>query len=126
MKRVIISLGLLLSTVSCTTIPNALNPLAPDKGINATVQLGKENHKTENKTLAQIDSKSTTTNDNKAEVINQKYESMPPWVLLLIVGLAGVAIPNPFEYPQKRRNQKLLDKLIEDKVNGGKQESNIT
>lgn len=93
-----------MSTVSCATLPvlDAINPLKPERGIDATLQVGKENHTTKNKTLAQLESTTTTSNDNKAEIINQNYENLPPWILLLIVGLAGIAIPNPFDRNRRK------------------------
>ena len=54
---------------------------------------------------------SKTTNDNKAETINQASSTVtnyptPAWIILLLVGMSGIAIPNPFNMLKDRRARK--------------------
>ena len=56
-------------------------------------------------------STSNTTNDNKADVINQDTSSItnyptPVWLILAFAAMAGIAIPNPFDYFSERRVRK--------------------
>ncbi len=128
MKKLALVALVLLNTSCATLNPiDQLNPLKPDKGIETTVQLGKENHTTKNKALAQVDSQSTTTttNDNNAEVINQTYETIPPWIIILVAGLAGLAIDKPFD-SSRRRYRRLLDRLVDERLSLNGKESNNT
>lgn len=123
LKRPLIVLVAFLS-VSCASLNpiDAMNPLK-DNGIDATAQIGAENNSTKNKALAQDNSNNTNYNDNKAETINQNYDyQMPPWILLLIVGLAGIAIENPFGFFKRRRQDKLLERLVQENVKLSSQE----
>lgn len=96
---------------------DAVNPLKPDQGIeaNATVQLGKENHSTniKKKSLAQVETQSTetvnTTQDIEAEEVvqNYTYEDIPVWAILLMIGLGGIAIPNPFSRDRRMAREYL-------------------
>ena len=102
---------------------DTLNPFKEDKGIKATVQLGKENHNTstEMKSLAHVamDSTSTVNNEVDAEVVNQYTEGKDsPWLIWSFAIALAVAIPSPLSYlGQKGRITKLegtIDELRQD------------
>ena len=102
---------------------DALNPFKEDKGIEATVQLGKENHNTSTsvKALAtlEMDSTSTVNNEVDAEVVNQYTESKDsPWLIWAFAIALAVAIPSPLSYiGQRGRIVKLegtIDELRQD------------
>lgn len=139
MKKYIITAVSILLLSGCsalgTGVIDAINPLKQDKGgIEANVQLGKNNYqeKTEKKALVQIEAKgdSTTTsttntsNDNKADVINQATSSItnndiPVWLQISIIGIAflwGLAVDNPFKKRRERLRIKERDKDQQDMI----------
>ena len=102
-------LGLLLTLTGCSTIDalNAVNPLKEDKGISATVQLGKENHSDTSKQLLKAkvgdaESNSVTGNQNieKGEEQNKvngnqtinKTTNVPWWTAVLLLFVRPMVI----------------------------------
>lgn len=80
-------LVLLLTLSSCSTLGafKSLNPLKEDKGISATVQLGKENHSDTSKQLLKSNIKHTETNDVKGNQTINKTTNVPWWSALLLL-----------------------------------------
>jgi hypothetical protein len=91
-------LGLFLTLSACSTLDavNALNPLKDDKGISATVQVGKENHSDTSKQLIKASMTETNTvkgNQVKSKELNDvsgnqtinKTTNVPWWSALLLL-----------------------------------------
>ena len=120
MNRGIIISGLFLSLFGCTALGtaalDAINPMKDDKGIKATVQLGKENHNTSTKQLAQIDTKVVTdTRYNTDSIGTVDNSSDIPWWALLMCILVGILV-RPIDFIRDWR------KAINETTNKNKEE----
>ena len=82
---------------------NAVNPLKEDKGISATVQLGKENHSDTSKQLVKAGLTETNTvkgNQTKSDEVNDvagnqtinKTTNVPWWTALLLLFVRPLVI----------------------------------
>lgn len=97
MKKSII-FAILISLSGCTAMSalDAVNPLKEDKGISATVQLGKENHSDTSKQLikAGVTDSSTETNTVSGnQTINEtKNTNIPWWTAFLLLFVRPMVI----------------------------------
>ena len=110
---ILLSLTLLVSCAA-TDVLKTINPFAEDKGIKATVQLGKENTNVDNKGLINLKdgSTKTTNNDVEAEVFNQTtIEKDAPWLIVFFAVAMGFAVQGIYARKQLRRTQDKLDEI---------------
>lgn len=84
-KGVVFALLLTLSACSTMDALKAVNPMKEDKGISATVQLGKENHSDTSKQLIKAKVGITETNDIKGNQTINKTTNVPWWSALLLL-----------------------------------------
>jgi len=95
-KGVILGLLLTLSACSAMDALKAVNPMKEDKGISATVQLGKENHSDTSKQLIKAGITKTNTvkgSQTNSEELNEvagnqtinKTTNVPWWSALLLL-----------------------------------------
>lgn len=99
---------------------DAINPFKDDKGIDATVQLGKNNTSVDNKALAQVDARSKTDVSSNNSISADRVEQISnfkdsPWLILAFALMAGFAIPNPFNYYAHRRQIKDLKEIADER-----------
>ena len=104
-----VALTLLLTISGCSTLSalKAINPMKDDTGIQATVQLGKENHSDTSKQLLKAKIGNTETNSvkgnqtiNKADEKNEvqgnqtinKTTNVPWWTALLLLFVRPLVI----------------------------------
>ncbi len=116
MRKMIVYLlaATVLTACSSTDLLKSMNPFAEDKGIDASVQLGKNNTNVDNKGLVNLkdESKKTVNNDVKAEVVNQlTNEKDAPWLILAFAVAAGFAVQGIYARRQLKRAQSELDEL---------------
>lgn len=109
-----------VSACSSMSALDAINPFKDDKGIDATVQLGKENTSIDNKAIAQVEAKSNTNvssnNDIRADKVEQNaFYKDSPWLIIAFALMAGFAIPNPFNYYAHRRQIKDLKEIADER-----------
>ena len=97
-KRVLVSLLVLFTLVGCSALSSgvvdAVNPLKEDKGISATVQLGKENKSEASKQLIKVDNKADYTNSNIDRVDNST--NFPWWALVMCFAVGILVRPIDF------------------------------
>jgi len=100
-----VMLALLLSISGCSTLDlvDKVNPFKEDKGISATVQLGKENHNDASKQL--LKANMDTTNTVKGNQVNAKEKNdvagnqtitkntnVPWWTVLLVAFMRPLVV----------------------------------
>lgn len=109
-------------SASCSSLSalDAINPFKDDKGIDATVQLGKNNTSVDNKSLAQVDARSKTDVSSNNQITAERVEQVSnfkdsPWLILAFALMAGFAIPNPFNYYAHRRQIKDLKETADER-----------
>lgn len=105
--------GLMFNGCTAMTALSALdkvNPLKDDKSIDATLQLGKNNQKTNNKSLAQIQQDTTVTSKNDISAQSVTQNTVMKDSTWLIIALA-LSVPSPIHYIiSSRRIKKLEDR----------------
>ena len=84
-KGVVLVLLLTLSACSTMDALKAINPMKDDKGISATVQVGKENHSDTSKQLVKARLTQTETNDVEGNQTINKTTNVPWWSALLLL-----------------------------------------
>lgn len=92
MKRLSIIVLCLFSGCSTLGIVDAINPLKEDKGIKASVQLGKENHSDGSKQLVKLSTQETETNLAEGNQIINKNTNIPWWTALLLLFVRPLVI----------------------------------
>lgn len=85
-----------------TGVVDALNPLKEDKGISATVQLGKENKSESSKQLFKVDNKADYTNSVIDKV---DYSINMPWWGAVLILIGGILI-RPIDFIKDWRKLK--------------------
>ena len=95
MRGVLLSVLLLflIGCVSTGDLVDAVNPMKEDKGITASVQLGKENNNTTNKKLVDLQTDVTTNQRYEAEEIGTIDNSTNiPWWALVVSLFVGILV----------------------------------
>lgn len=82
----------ILSGCSALGALDAINPLKDDKGISATVQLGKENHSDTSKQLIKANLTSTENNSIQGNQTINKTTNVPWWTALLLLFVRPMVI----------------------------------
>jgi len=102
MKKVLSTILITLSLTGCSALSALIPGMGGGTNVAANTQIGKENNQTgvqlgdvkENKVEAQEIGKLSQA-ENAIEAANVTINSLPPWVLLLII--LGWILPSPME-----------------------------
>lgn len=91
-KGVVLALLLTLSGCSALDAIDKVNPLKEDKGISATVQLGKENHSDTSKQLVKAKVSQSESNSVEGNQTINKTTNVPWWTALLLLFVRPMVI----------------------------------
>lgn len=82
----------ILSGCSALSALDAINPMKEDKGISATVQVGKENHSDTSKQLVKARLSSSETNTAQGNQTINKTTNVPWWTAFLLLFVRPMVI----------------------------------
>ena len=109
----------LLALQGCTLLDalDVVNPFKEDKGIKTDIQVGKNNSKIDNKSLAQLTSNdsSTHTSTITADAVTQITENKDPiWLVVAfasVAGLMGFFIQSPVSRRRIKEQKETINEL---------------